>query len=324
MMTSKRDESIKFSIIMPVFNVKEYVESAIESVLNQTYSNIELIIVNDGSTDGSRKIVEDLSVKDSRIKLIHCPNRGLSMARNTGLNIASGNFIFFMDSDDIVDINLFQIAHDKISSENQNVLMIGYEEIASHYTYLGKNVLPGIHCSASIIHNILSKKLENYVWQFIIAKSILSENLLFHPNVLFEDIDWTARFLSKIESVYYINKPLYKYRIRDSSITHTRNFQKAHDLLIVLDLLEKTLNENFPSELPNFRLWRKSLDLTIYFDFSILGWETKRLRNDMYSKILSYNGDGLDLKQKIKLILIKFRVMDFFHKLKGNDHEFRK
>lgn len=320
----KKNEPVKFSIIMPVFNVKEYVRDAIESVLCQTYSNVELIIVNDGSTDGSKEIVEALARQDSRIKVIHCPNSGLSEARNIGFRLASGDFIFFMDSDDTIDIELFNIVHEKILLENQKVFMISYEKFSSNGKYSGKNILSGIHQSNSIMHDILTKKLENYVWQFIIDKSIFSEDLRFHSGVLFEDIDWTARFLSEIDSIYYINKPLYRYRIRLSSITHTRSLQKARDLLIVLGLLEKTINKNFPSESLSFINWRKSLDLTIYFDFSILGWESEDLRKKIYSQIASYNGNHLDLRQKVKLILIKFRVVDFFQKCRYSKYGVRK
>lgn len=314
-MTLKHDEKIKFSIILPVYNVEDYVADAIESVLRQTYSNIELIIVNDGSTDKSKNIIDEYAKLDPRIKVIDCPNNGLSEARNIGLRNASGEYIFFMDSDDIIDKNLFEIVNGKTITEKQKVFMVGFEEFSQSNTFFGKEIDQGVYENKSIIHNILTKKMENYVWQFIIEKSILSEKLRFKTGVLFEDIDWTARFLSQVESVYYINKSLYKYRVRLNSITHTRSLKKANDLLIVLELLEKTIKENFPSELKNFNNWRKTLDLTVYFDFSILGWESKKIKRDLFFRIAAYDYSNLDLKQMLKLALIKHRIVYIISKL---------
>lgn len=307
--------NIKFSIIMPVYNVSDFLEEAILSVLNQKYQNIQLIIINDGSTDGSQIIAEKFAKQDNRIIIINKENEGLSVARNVGVDVATGDYIFFMDSDDIIREDLFMIIYQRLHENMENVFMIGYEQFNEKTTYIGKTIDTNYYTNSQIMHAILSGKLENFACQFVINKTVLSKNdLKFKAGVLFEDIDWTARFLSKIDSIYYINKPLYKYRVRLTSITHTKSLKKVNDLLVVLSLLEETLNKSFPNELQNFSKWRRALDLTIYFDFSFLGWESKKLKSDMYSRIMSYDYTGLALKQMIKLALIKFRIVDFLSK----------
>ena len=92
----------KISIISPVYNVEDYLKDCVESILNQTYKNIELILIDDGSTDNSGKICDEYASKDNRVKIVHKKNGGLSSARNAGLDIATGDYIFFVDSDDFL------------------------------------------------------------------------------------------------------------------------------------------------------------------------------------------------------------------------------
>ncbi|AHF19422.1 putative glycosyltransferase EpsJ [Leuconostoc suionicum] len=303
--------NIKFSIIMPVYNVVEFLEESINSVIKQTYRNLELIIVNDGSTDGSIKIAEKMSEFDSRISIVNQRNEGLSVARNVGLACASGDYVFFMDSDDTVKDDLFSIIYERICQINfPSVFMIGYENFHNKNTFPGKKLKSDRYSNVKIMHAILTSQLENYVWQFIIPKFVLETELSFAPGVLFEDIDWTARFLSHVPSVDYISDSLYCYRTRINSITHTRSHKKSSDLLIVLELLSKTISKRFPKELENFQVWRKPLDITVYYDYSLLGWKNLEDKGQLFSRVKSYDSRGLTFKQKVKLYLIKIKVVD--------------
>ncbi|KAF0261007.1 glycosyltransferase family 2 protein [Leuconostoc citreum] len=310
--------SIKFSIIMPVYNVGKFLNEAIRSVVNQTYENLELIIVNDGSTDNSEEVVKKFSQIDNRIVLINQINMGLSAARNVGLTHVTGDYIFFMDSDDIININLFSIVYGKIcQTDSSSVFMIGYDKFSEKKFVSGEKLQSKKYASDELVHNILIHRAENYVWQFIISKSIFNEELLFLTNTLFEDIDWTARFLSSVKTIDYISESLYYYRTRLNSITHTRSHKKANDLLVVLNSLSKTINTKFPKEKANFDLWRKPLDITVYCDYSLLGWGDQVKREQLFHQIYSYNGEGLSLKQKLKLYLIKIRIIDILGNLIG-------
>lgn len=103
------DKGFKISVIVPVYNVEKYLNATIESIVNQTYKNLELILIDDGSTDSSPKICDNWAEKDSRIKVIHKTNGGVSSARNAGLNIAAGDYIAFVDGDDYIDPNMYEI-----------------------------------------------------------------------------------------------------------------------------------------------------------------------------------------------------------------------
>ena len=104
----------KISVIVPVYNVKLYLHKCVDSILNQTYQNIEVLLIDDGSTDGSSDICDSYTEKDSRIKVVHKKNGGLSSARNTGLDMATGEYILFVDSDDYIDIEMIRRLYDAL------------------------------------------------------------------------------------------------------------------------------------------------------------------------------------------------------------------
>ena len=120
------NNSSKISIIIPVYNVKEYIKEAIESVINQTYKNIEIIIINDGANDGSEKICDEYSKIDSRIKLINQKNMGLSTARNKGLECITGEYIAFLDPDDVYHPEMIEKAYKAITQKNVDCVICNF------------------------------------------------------------------------------------------------------------------------------------------------------------------------------------------------------
>lgn len=116
------------SVIVPVYNVEKYVEKCVESIINQTYKNIEIILVDDGSTDNSGKIIDNISLKDNRIKVIHKENGGLSDARNAGLDICNGKYIGFVDSDDSIHKKMYEILYKNIKEYSANISICRIEK----------------------------------------------------------------------------------------------------------------------------------------------------------------------------------------------------
>ena len=300
---------IKYSIIMPVYNVADFVEEAINSILKQNYKNFELILVNDGSTDNSYEIISNIAETDERLFVINKLNGGLSDARNEGLKHVSGDYIFFMDSDDIVNSNMLDTVNKQIQ-RNTKVIMIGYQYFDDTGTSVGKMISPGIYTGEQIMQHILFGKLENYVWQFIIHKSVLSHHLLFTKGLLFEDIDWTPRLLSNVDYIKYIGHPLYFYRTRSDSIVHTKSLKKIKDLSTALTLMQDTIKKNFPNQLKYIDTWRQPLDLTIYYNYSIFGWGNLSDKIRLRKKIQKFNNKELSNKQVIKKYLIGCRIID--------------
>jgi len=117
------DDQVNVSIIVPVYNVEKYLEKCLESIINQTLKNLEIICVNDGSTDNSLQILEDYAKKDQRIKIINKKNRGSGAAKNTGMKNASGEYIGFVDSDDWVDLAMFEKLYNRAKSQKSDMVM---------------------------------------------------------------------------------------------------------------------------------------------------------------------------------------------------------
>lgn len=312
----KADEAKLFSVIMPVYNVQEYLHKAIESVLNQSFTNFELIIVDDGSTDNSKNIIQKFLKNDKRITYFFQENMGLSEARNTGIRLSKGEFIFFMDSDDEISTETLSRVSETISYHQPSIIMFNYKIIEGNKLICVPRLKAGFYSSNYIFMGILRRKLENYAWQFVVHRSYFKENLFFKKGVYYEDIDWTPRLLSKADKIYYIQEPLYSYRMRSGSITHTLNEKKLRDLEIVLLSMNNTINNFFPTFTDCFEIWRKPLDLSIYFNYTKIGWHHTSERNLLRSKIFKYSFKGLSRIDIVKLLLIKFRILDTIFKIK--------
>ena len=124
------------SIIIPVYNVEKYLDKCINSVLMQTYKNIEILLINDGSTDSSGQICESYAKKDSRIKVIHKENGGLSDARNVGIEHSTGSYIMFVDSDDYIDCNMASVLYNLLNSTNSDMAICNCTKVDEEYNML--------------------------------------------------------------------------------------------------------------------------------------------------------------------------------------------
>lgn len=230
---------MKFSIIVPVYNVQQYLERCIKSLTSQSYYDIEIILVDDGSMDNSASICDSAADKDERIIVIHKKNGGLSDARNEGMRIAQGEYIIFVDSDDYVENNMCESF---LEYTNCGVEVI-----------IGDAIVEGSNLSLS---HIISKKvmsgteylLEAYrqdkapmaAWLNIYNREFLIENnLKFKKGILHEDEEFTPRALLKAQKIVCTNIPFYHYIIRENSITTKKDKRKnARDLYATFCELE--------------------------------------------------------------------------------------
>lgn len=220
------------SIIIPVFNVEKYLKEALNSAIDQTYKNIEIICINDGSTDNSMQILEEYAAKDSRIKILTQENSGLSAARNTGLNVAKGEYIYFLDSDDYFDtelidktVNLFTDEIDIISFNLEKIFEL--KERPEKRIY--QDNFKGAHKVSPEIFEIIFEESPRNVFKNSLIKKY---NIRFAENLIFEDNSFILNYLSVSDKIYILPEILYKYRIRPNSIMHNRNNNKhfAHRL----------------------------------------------------------------------------------------------
>ncbi|GAL77634.1 glycosyltransferase [Algibacter lectus] len=211
------EEHLLISIIIPVFNDELFIQRSVQSALDQTYSNLEIIIINDGSTDNSGKVCDDLQKKDSRIKVIHQKNGGLSVARNSGLEIYKGDYVAFLDSDDWFLPNMLK---DMLSCALENNLklvecgIIKSTKLNTLSSTTRSDVV--IEDRTSAYERIIEKSLYS-VWRRLYKKELL-QNIKFIPSKIYEDIPFTMEILEKIDKIGYISIPNYVYYVENNSL----------------------------------------------------------------------------------------------------------
>ncbi len=219
----------KVSIIVPVYNVEKYLEKCLDSLVNQTFKDIEIIIVNDGSTDNCKKIIDKYYAKyNNLIKVINQENKGLGAARNTGLKSATSDYIIFVDSDDYVEPNMAYEMYNKILQEQADFVICGFNVINEHYDLISKT-FPNKYETYNFNTQMIFGNL--CAWNKIIKKSLLDDDLNFRNNVWYEDIDFSFKLFLKSKKMCILHKNLYNYLLRQGSIMNSNNLRKNLDLI---------------------------------------------------------------------------------------------
>lgn len=234
---------MKFSIIIPVYNVEKYLCDCLDSVLNQSYpDDYEVICVNDGSTDESLYILKNYADKDKRIKVVSQENKGLSVARNRGINAATGKYIFFLDSDDWLETNALEILSHQIDDEDI-ICFNGhrYFEDGSKEELPDKGIIENNLTGWDYYNKyaLISRKfhfvcvvLRLYNRDFLLKNQLFFEEEIYHEDNLFTPI--VCYYAKKVKVIPDI---LYVYRIRDGSITWSVNLKKLEDIIKVANKL---------------------------------------------------------------------------------------
>lgn len=215
------------SIVVPVYNVEKYIHECLESILNQSYKNIEVIIVNDGTLDNSIAKIEDL-LKDKRTRLISQVNQGLSAARNTGIKAALGEYISFIDSDDKVKSSFIETLYDKANETNADIVRGSFRNFDGNIPegwITDFNISPSRGTEA--LRYFLNNNVSFVVWSSLYRTTFLRENRLeFTEGILLEDGDFTTRSYINASVVATSDAPNYYYRVRPGSILTSNNAQR--------------------------------------------------------------------------------------------------
>lgn len=225
----------KVSIIVPLYNSEKTIEKCINSITKQTYKNIEIIIVNDGSTDDSQKIIEQLEKKDIRIKTLNQQNSGVSVARNNGITNSTGDYIMFIDSDDWIDDNCVEklvktINEKKVDAVRYNYIKENRDSSVKQNMYdLSSKKFEGKQVTSEkvISHFLYTKEaIPNYVMLLLIKTEIIKSKIEFDKNLfMMEDVYFYQKFLHNIKSIYFLDEALYHYN--NCNISVTRDPKKA-------------------------------------------------------------------------------------------------
>lgn len=235
--------SPQISVIVPVYNTEKYLRRCIDSILAQTFTDFELLLIDDGSTDGSGAICDEYALKDSRVRVFHESNSGVSSARNLGLNNVRGEWISFVDSDDWIDTDYYRCLMRKAENANADVVMCDF------YFATDNNQKQNIFRYEDCIHNDLGSYIStvwNVVWNGV-HRRILYEryNILFPLGITFcEDFHVMVRLLFYAQNVQILHSPLYYYYNRDDSACNSFCLKSSEDEIDVCTEIKGFLQEN--------------------------------------------------------------------------------
>lgn len=311
----------KVSVIVPVYNVEEYLEECLNSIVNQSFKNLEIIVVNDGSTDNSYNIIRNFSEKYKNIKVINQENSGLSEARNSGIKVATGKYIMFVDSDDFLNLDMIEKMYDK-AEENKCSLIIC--DLMLYWSKYKQKVYNNIkedekkrYTSKELYEIFLSNKMNCQVMNKLYRKDIWEiNNLFFEKGAYYEDIIPTFKVLDFYKEAMFINEPLYMYRMREGSITHSASNKKVFDLVNAINKAKEYAKFNSGINHNDFIKYEMSFDVNygLYVksliknledeDFKINVNKDLNLNYSIFEVLLNKN---ITLKTKLKFFIWKLK-----------------
>lgn len=308
----------KFSLIIPAYNVEKYIKKCLDSVLNQTYNNYEIIIINDGSTDNTSKILESYK-SNKNIKIINQENKGLSNARNTGVSNAKGDYILFIDSDDFIEKELLEILNKTIKDEDlvrfQIKILDETNKIIKEYKEETFNNLNGIEAFNKLSKYNLVELAVCYAYK---KDTFLKNNYKFEEKTYHEDFGLIPYIIISSKKVTSINYIGYNYLQRKNSIMNNTDYEK-----------EIKKSNDVLKHYKNLIKWSQNIegDLTIYKSFiansvilKSLNLKEKDYKNyikklkeyKVYDNLLTNNKEN-----KIKKILIKISPKLYYKIIRG-------
>ena len=273
-------EEKKVSVIIPVYNVKKYVEKCVTTVIEQTYNNLEIILVDDGSTDGSGQICNELAYKDKRIKVIHKKNAGLSDARNAGIKVATGEYYLFVDSvdcaeqemSDIVCCGFFEVVEESIVNipDDLNIYNVNREEA---------------------LKRLLEEKIKDYAWNKLYKSEIFAE-LRYPVGRNYEDMATTYKAFLKAKKISILSESLYYYVKRKGSISNSENkfkiLKNKYDALISHAERIDIISETFPN-LRNVCLFNFYDRANAFMEYIFFVYKEKsEQKNNMVQDVICY------------------------------------
>lgn len=252
---TRENNDILISIVIPAYNAERYLNSCLNSVVNQSYKNLEIICVNDGSTDNTQLILEQYSKKDCRIKIINRENGGLSAARNSGIDIATGDYIGFVDADDWIDKDMYKILYENIRKHKSEIAVCKFVCVFKLKINTARNTDPVTLKGIKAIDNLFSNFYGDYAWNKLYKKSLF-DNIRYPEGTYFEDRYVTYKLYERASKITFVDKGLYYYLQHKQSIMH-ENFgiKKMKDN--INSYVERLENKHFSE---NYLFWESFVD----------------------------------------------------------------
>ncbi len=309
------------SVVVPIYKVESYLHKCVDSILSQTYNNIEIFLVDDGSPDNCSKICDEYAQKDKRIIVIHKKNGGLSDARNTAIDVAKGEYITFIDSDDWINKNYIKILYENLIINKADISCCSFMKVYErNYIEEPSSIsnITKIYTPEEAIEKVLyQKQLDNAAWGKLFNKKLFSF-IRFKTGILYEDLDLFYKLYEKADKIVHTNAILYYYLQRSNSILGKFDIRRIYVLTIVDEILQHMTKYH-----PN--LVKAASDRKLSANFNILllllknNIEEKDLvsqcwRNICKLRINSLFNKHVRLKNKIG-ILLSFFGLNFIKRI---------
>lgn len=316
---------VKVSIIIPVFNSEKFITQCMESVLNQTMEDIEIIVVNDGSTDRSFEILTKLEEEFDHMILLNQENRGQAKARNRAIEHATGDYLAFVDSDDFIEPNMVEQMYSGAIQNEVDIVICNWNRVdvtgrvienKDHSEYDQKIMTREEIVRLFLCHD--HELVEGFSFNKLIKRSILIENQITYPNMAYEDIPMIFSILTKINTCLYLNQILYHYVQHQDSITHTKSIRNIEHFTIAIKrvkeiLIQEQLYESFEDEYDYYcskkLLSQYSSSVHVIKNSKDLIHVFESLLKPISLKKIYYFHPYRDMRLSIKLFLYKIKLL---------------
>lgn len=232
------------SIIVPIYNVEFYLEKCLDSIINQTYREIEIILINDGSSDDSKAICEKYESIDNRIRLINSVNKGVSSARNTGLEVSNGKYILFIDPDDWMEENMIEKLYTNLVKTNSDISVCNYYEVNNGNKYSNNLLIERVFDTEKFLYYSLDERyFRGYLWNKLYCRHVIfcdNNHIKFDKNIhMCEDLLFNYKVALNSSKICYTDDKLYNYLQRENSALSSQfNMKEASRLLIFKELID--------------------------------------------------------------------------------------
>lgn len=311
------------SVIVPIYNCEKYLERCIESILHQTYTDIQLILVDDGSSDDSGRICDQCASNDDRVTVIHQTNSGVSAARNAGIDILKGKYLLFVDGDDELELNAIEVALGGFSSDSIDVVIFGVKKIdVADNSACNLPIEEGMFGKNEVLRGILSDYASfgagypcNKIWY--IGNCSEKSNIPHFDISLyyFEDLEWMVRMLRSVNEANLIPAYLYNYNIHSESVTHKSGNQERREIgyhMAIWKIIDDLNEETNIKEWFSYKYYPEIVNGVIY------AWKNgfMELRELLMSRLCELSRDILQSSTICMKIKLRCRVILALHTLK--------
>lgn len=303
------------TIIIPIYNVEKYVEKCLDSVIKQSYKNIEIILINDGSTDLSGKICEKYAKIDKRIKYIDKKNEGVSKTRNLGIKMATGSFVIFVDADDYISEKCVETLYQQIIYNNADISICGNVDLyEKKYKKSNRLTCKKIMSSREALKELLDEKyFTSVIWAKIYRRKIIN-NIFFDNNLeIAEDLDFLYRTINAANTVSIdTNNVVYYYRIRENSATTDMYSESWKKEIKLCENIIKDIEKKDNNRLKIYAIKRYiRINCTCMIKILIYSPTDKKEYNMLKKNIKKYfwifmTNNKIEIKKKIKLVLVMY------------------